>query len=912
MTWEMITAVAAVVAIIITILIYRVTAANEAKTRLIDKFNSLYYQTFSLREEISSITENSYGEEFFYELDVIVQENAVNEKVLDYLTEMEDFFFLVTGHRSVRKHFEKLMSFALYKRLLTLYGYIIYIRETTNNPSLFQNYEKALLQIRQMKKIAQLVKKTARKNYIGIRSSDAICAGNYFDKEIAIFSDESTTANFPVRPNQNKPNKYIFPYVTEKVEALIEDNSNCCFMFYNNTMAYNFPIEMYGKFICLNSKEILRLLNNKAEMRQWLSANRIPITPFEIYTGQDITLSLLRKRFHGAETYVIQRCSGGGGIGTFLVNARNIDVIKTILQPFSQYIVTEYIEKNISVNTHIFVSDKQTVLSPGSIQIVECRESQLCYRGADYIEFRSIPKPIQEKIKHISIIIANRLREHGYRGVAGIDYLVTSTNDVFCTEINPRFQASSFLLDLYLQKHVGNVLTAKSTFQINEQAFDNSIVSTLCFESEINLSCYYYYKDGFTLPELLSKRECLIKAGALVHDDGFMNYIGENQLDSSSYLFRAVFSHAICKISPERTLWVNDNISMSKAPEGLLDIKIALLNQGARFIGDIHDLKEGTYASRDIRFVGEPYCTEPVNINCAFNINLSRYSPYCVEVHGDSATVTCNGIAIGHADVEKDRLMGLPEIDRKILYLATDRLRIKMVMGCEFKSLGVGCRFCNLPISKHRFTTQEIVTALNNVKRRKLPFRHILIGGGTCVEPEIWDNIIELCHFLKNDAYFQDKPISLMSILPPVEKLQPLKNAGIEEVAFNLEISDDALAKELMPGKRSQDKMTFYAVLCEAVRVFGIGNVRSALLVGLEQGDTTVSEVRGLADIGVIPCLSAFRALPDSEYENTLHPTNEFLRTVYDKSSSSLAGLKGGICELGPQCHACRNNMLVI
>lgn len=912
MTWETVTAMAATFAILTTILIYYFTAANEAKTRLIDRFNALYYQTFSLREKLSLTTKENYGEEFFYELDIIAQDNEINEKVLDYLTEMEDFFFIITEHRSVRKHFEKLMSLALYKRLLALYGFIIFCRETTNNPSLFQNYEKVLVQIRHMKKIARLIQQPNRKYYIGIRASDAICAGDYFVAAMAIFSDESTTTYFPIRPNQNKPSKYVLPFISERVDALMKDDSNCSFMFYNNTMAYHFPAEIQKKFICLNSRDILSLLNNKAEMRQWFSRHHIPMIPFETFLGKEITISLLKNRFHNAKAYIIQRCSGGGGIGTFLVNAHNINEIVALLQPFNKYIVSEYIENSISVNTHVFISEKQTVLSPGSIQIIECQESQLCYRGADYIEFRNIPKVTKERIKQLSILIANRLREQGYRGIAGIDFLVSASNDVFCTEINPRFQASTALLDLYLQKRSVNLLTATSTFQMNEQAFDNSLVSTLCFESEINLSCYYYYKGEFSLKELLSKRECLSAAGVLIHDDGLLNYSEEANLDSNSYLFRAVFSHTICKISPDWTLWVNDNIPMKKAPQELLDLKIALLNQGARFTGDIHNLKSGTYSSRDIAFTGAPYCTKPVNINCAYNINLSHYSPYSVEVHETNTTVACNGITIGQAEVERDKLNGLTEIDHQILYLATDRLRIKMVRGCEFKSLGIGCSFCNLPISTQRFTKQEIRSALDHIKSRELPFRHILIGGGTCIEPDIWESIIDLCNYIKGDSFFCDKPMSLMSILPPVEKLQSLKKAGIEEVAFNMEISDDTLAKELMPGKRSQDKKMFYSVLREAVKVFGIGNVRSALLVGIEKESSTISEAVELAKIGVIPCLSAFRALPDSEYENTLHPTNEFLRTIYEKVSLSLANQHGDIRELGPKCQACRNNMLVL
>ena len=121
------------------------------------------------------------------------------------------------------------------------------------------------------------------------------------------------------------------------------------------------------------------------------------------------------------------------------------------------------------------------------------------------------------------------------------------------------------------------------------------------------------------------------------------------------------------------------------------------------------------------------------------------------------------------------------------------------------------------------------------LKATKIPFRHILIGGGTCLNPDIWDDIIWLCQFLKSDEYYGNKPISLMSVLPPEKYFPVFHNAGLDEVAFNIEIVDEDIAKALMPGKRSDPKAAYYSALLNAVSVFGIGNVRSALLVGFDK-----------------------------------------------------------------------------
>lgn len=912
MIWQIVTALATVLALIVSILIAGFSVARESHIRFIDNFDRLYTKTFSLRGRLTRIVRELDGEEFFYEADRIWHCEALRDEVLDYLTEMENFFFLVVGHRSVYRSFEKLMSLALYQRLSVFYGFVLRRRKETNNPDLFSNYEKALKRIGNMKKIKQQLPAYPKKCYIGIRSSDRMYDGGYFQSDISIFSEDAGPEIFPVRPNQNKANKYIVPYITDQIHQIVAQAPQCRFAFYNGTMAYNLPPDLHQYFICLNSRELLQWLNNKPYVKQWLSQCGLPVLPYETFLGQEITQDMLKRRFPQAEQYVIQSNYGGGGIGTFFVTADRFEQVQSQLQPLRQYLVSAYVTHGISVNTHIFIADKQTVLSPGSVQIVEQEQDQLCYRGADFIAFRALPDTCREQVRTLSLKIANRLRERGYRGVAGLDFFVTREQEVYCMEINPRFQASSVPLDMYLQHHKAGTNTADSVFALNEQAFSNRMATTLCFDDIIEYSCYFYYKGDLPLGYLKAKHDQLSREGAVIHDDGFLRFDRENLLDRDSYLFRAVFPHAICAISPDMTLWLNDNIPVRQAPEDLLDLKIALLNQGVNLTGPLSHVKKGVYESVDITYRGPQYSGGPIDMNCAYGINLSQYSPFLIHTEDTGGTITYYGAPLGRAAVETDRLDGLSHTDRRILYLATDRLRIKLVAGCEYKNIGRGCRFCNVPLSDKRFTRAEIEEALMRLKERQIPFRHILIGGGTCLAPDIWEDVVWLCRLLSADDFYRDKPISLMSVLPPKGMLPVLREAGLSEVAFNTETADDSLARKLMPGKRSQPKAAYYSVLEEAVRIFGVGAVRSALVVGLDQEDALLEEVERLAQMGVIPCLSAFRALPGSEFASAIHPDNATLRRIYSSCSARLAAMGGPVTELGPKCRRCRNNMLAI
>ncbi|MDE7201739.1 MAG: ATP-grasp domain-containing protein [Lachnospiraceae bacterium] len=761
-----------------------------------------------------------------------------------------------------------------------------------------------------MNKIENQILENENKCYIGIRESDTYYCKNFFDNMACIFSNMPSQEVFSIRHNQNIDHREIFLFFAKKIQQFY--NKNATFYFYNQRTAYNYDECIQQRCRCINAKDLLDFINNKLSVKEWFAQNSIPVVPFATFFGKDLLYSKLCAHFQGYTTFVIQAAHGGGGIGTFYAEAQHFSEILDKVEPMQRYIVSPYIT-SVSVNIHIFISEKQTVLSPASVQIIELKQQQLCYRGGDFCVFQEMQDSVKKKIRKFSTKLADMLRKKGYRGIAGIDFIVTSDEQVYCCEINPRFQASTFILDRYLHECNNNTLLASSCFELNEMAFQGNMTTTLSFEDEINYSCYFYYNDGIPSSYFKEKFELLKGIGLVdVFDDGMEFYLDNHKTDNNSYLFRAVFPHSISKISPDMTLWLNDNITINQRPCDDISYKTALLNQGVRVEGERINIKNGVYESIDITVRFSQYIQPHLNINCAFGINLSQYSPFLVKLSKNTEELYYYNEKIADICVEKNRLYSLHELEQKMLFISTDRLRIKLVSGCENKNLGKGCAFCNVPYSEYRFSMKQILQALQSLKNLDIHFRHILIGGGSCLAPDSWDKIIEICNYLKSDNVFREKPISIMTMLPPKSMLIKLKNAGVEEVAFNLEIADEKLARQLMPAKRSLGKDAYYEILQDAVRIFGIGNVRSALLVGLDKEQDIYNEIVTLAEIGVIPCLSAFRALPKTPYENDLGPDNAYLLKVYNYTSDMLSSMSGNVKELGPPCKACRNNMLIL
>jgi biotin synthase-related radical SAM superfamily protein len=134
-----------------------------------------------------------------------------------------------------------------------------------------------------------------------------------------------------------------------------------------------------------------------------------------------------------------------------------------------------------------------------------------------------------------------------------------------------------------------------------------------------------------------------------------------------------------------------------------------------------------------------------------------------------------------------------------------------------------------------------------------------------------------------------------------------LREAGVSSVSINLEVSDPATAKRIVPGKWRLGRDRYLRALRDAVGVFGAGRVRSLLVVGLESQEHTLDGVRDIAETGAFPTLSPFRPLPGSDLADDLAPSAEFLEQVYWEARETVRGL--GLA-LGPLCRSCQCNTL--
>ena len=184
--------------------------------------------------------------------------------------------------------------------------------------------------------------------------------------------------------------------------------------------------------------------------------------------------------------------------------------------------------------------------------------------------------------------------------------------------------------------------------------------------------------------------------------------------------------------------------------------------------------------------------------------------------------------------------------------------------------------------------------------------RHILLSGG--VPPvKQWDYYLELISAIRTVT---NLPLYQM-IVPPSDLtfLDELHQVGVDEIGFNMEIVEPSLSQKIMPGKGKLPREMYLQAMEYAVNLWGSsdGQVRSALIVGLEPLDSTLEGVELFAQRGVMPILSPFRPVPTTPMSHFNPARPELMMEAWQRGQEQTLRYNQ---VLGPTCIGCQNNTI--
>lgn len=245
----------------------------------------------------------------------------------------------------------------------------------------------------------------------------------------------------------------------------------------------------------------------------------------------------------------------------------------------------------------------------------------------------------------------------------------------------------------------------------------------------------------------------------------------------------------------------------------------------------------------------------------------------------------------------------------KIGTFQTDRVRISAYKGCHFVSNGEGCKFCEVSQVKTQYKNrlEHISELIQHSELHEERIKHYLISGGTPPE-DGWGHFIDVCRIVRENSA---KPIYAMFSPPPsLDIIKQIVDIRVQDIAINIEIFNSNVSAKIIKGKNKIGIDRYFEALEYAVSFMGNkGNVKSLLIVGIENYSDTLTCVEELAKRGVMPILSIFKPIKGTPLENYPKPLKEDLVNVWENAQN--------ICEkytltLGPLCKCCQNNTLTI
>jgi biotin synthase-related radical SAM superfamily protein len=169
------------------------------------------------------------------------------------------------------------------------------------------------------------------------------------------------------------------------------------------------------------------------------------------------------------------------------------------------------------------------------------------------------------------------------------------------------------------------------------------------------------------------------------------------------------------------------------------------------------------------------------------------------------------------------------------------------------------CKFCAVPRFQGRIKTLKEVLAIVEKAQKNGRLKTIAFTSGVATTPEAEiDRVVAYVKAVKK----YHVPIGV-AVYPTQDSSQRLKDAGVDEVKYNVETMDKEIFAHVCSGRKGQSLDFIVASLRDAVKVFGKNRVSSNIIIGLGETDACVRQgVEYLAKMGVIAVLRPITLSP--------------------------------------------------
>ncbi len=235
-------------------------------------------------------------------------------------------------------------------------------------------------------------------------------------------------------------------HYSDEVQKKLHNGTNC--IMYRSLKElekytrHNKKVKIYSSPVRLKN-----IFDNKILFREKIETMGIKSIPGKVIFIRDIDFASANKMF--GKKFVIKYPVASSGEKTHLVE--DSDSYENLITEYTnEPVIIERFLDGYSLNVNAVVGENSSKISALSMQIIGTKTlvgKIFGFGGNDFASVRYIPTKIKEKIFNQTEKIIQWMSKWGYRGMMGIDFIV-SDEKVYPVEINPRFQNSTSILTL--------------------------------------------------------------------------------------------------------------------------------------------------------------------------------------------------------------------------------------------------------------------------------------------------------------------------------------------------------------------------------------------------------------------------------------------------------------------------------
>ncbi|MEE8307137.1 MAG: radical SAM protein [Gammaproteobacteria bacterium] len=316
------------------------------------------------------------------------------------------------------------------------------------------------------------------------------------------------------------------------------------------------------------------------------------------------------------------------------------------------------------------------------------------------------------------------------------------------------------------------------------------------------------------------------------------------------------------------------------------------------------------------------------------NTELDRSSPYTIRKEGDDAYAVCRHdrpvaeVSFPRRPTFTQTLSDGSPIERPLGQRAESCAALVHTAFCEYAKNNDQCAFCRIGNasvkrrpSRHWQPNRSIEAC--GLAAKQIDIRHIVVSGGAFVNTTLEAKSYAKTISALRKAVGPEARITAVCQAFDEAGWIMLKDAGASRVQPNLEVWDERLWKEIVPGKaKAVGKAEWVERLKVAVDIFGVGEVATNFVAGAELAikkgfaapeDAIESHLEGytfLLDHNIVPVFGFLTKGKGTRYEGGELPTTEFYltlgweRTQLMKASGMSARYGSGI-DADFSCYKC-------